>query len=388
MKILIKIAMPVLILVVAIGFASFLMMARPVAEQIPVEAPLLLVDSFEAQPVDVMINVKVSGTVTPYTETTLVSEVSGRIIRVAPGFKSGGYFSAGDIILQIDPRNHDAELKRTEAALVRARIKLSQEESLAKHERGDYERLKTVDPNQLSTSDLSFRSAQIAQAMADVVAAEAQLIKAQGDVDRTFIRMPYDGLIREKRADLGQYVNPGTPIGVMFAVDYAEVRLPLTPSQVRDLPLPTSTGGLPIPVQIKSVDAERSWSGRLVRTEGTLDPTSRTLYAIARVEDPYGIKSAIPVPEPLRIGTYVDVVIPGKRLESVFALERHMVKPGNRVWVIDEDSRIQSRVVSIAYADPKHAWIDGGLSPGERICVTPVDNPLPGTRVRVVADGA
>ena len=223
MKLLIKIAMPVLILVVAIGFASFLMMARPVAEQIPVEAPLLLVDSFEAQPVDVMINVKVSGTVTPYTETTLVSEVSGRIIRVAPGFKSGGYFSAGDIILQIDPRNHDAELKRTEAALVRARIKLSQEESLAKHERGDYERLKTVDPNQLSTSDLSFRSAQIAQAMADVVAAEAQLIKAQGDVDRTFIRMPYDGLIREKRADLGQYVNPGTPIGVMFAVDYAEV---------------------------------------------------------------------------------------------------------------------------------------------------------------------
>ena len=164
MKLLIKIAMPVLILVVAIGFASFLMMARPVAEQIPVEAPLLLVDSFEAQPVDVMINVKVSGTVTPYTETTLVSEVSGRIIRVAPGFKSGGYFSAGDIILQIDPRNHDAELKRTEAALVRARIKLSQEESLAKHERGDYERLKTVDPNQLSTSDLSFRSAQIAQA--------------------------------------------------------------------------------------------------------------------------------------------------------------------------------------------------------------------------------
>ena len=81
-------------------------------------------------------------------------------------------------------------------------------------------------------------------------------------------------------------------------------------------------------------------------------------------------------------------MIPGKRLESVFALERHMVKPGNRVWVIDEDSRIQSRFVSIAYADPKHAWIDGGLSPGERICVTPVDNPLPGTRVRVVADGA
>ena len=78
MKLLIRIAMPVLILVVAIGFASFLMMARPVAEQIPVEPPLLLVDSFEAQPVDVMINVKVSGTVTPYTETTLVSEVSGK----------------------------------------------------------------------------------------------------------------------------------------------------------------------------------------------------------------------------------------------------------------------------------------------------------------------
>lgn len=388
MKLLVKIVMPVIVLFGALAVASFLMVSRPAAEQITVEPPLLLVDSFEVYPADVMVEVTTSGTVTPYTETSLVSEVAGRIIRVAPGFKSGGYFSAGDIILQIDPRNHDAELRRAEAALVRTRIKLSQEESLAEHERGDFERLKSVDPNKLSTSDLSFRSAQIAQAMADVVAAEAQVIKAQGDVDRTFIRMPYDGLIREKHAGLGQYVNPGTPLGVLFAVDYAEVRLPLTPSQVRELPLPTATGGKPIPVEVRAVDAGRTWSGRLVRTEGTLDPNSRTLYAVARVEDPYGIKSAIPVPKPLRIGTYVDVVIPGKRLESVFALERHIVKPGNRVWVIDEDSRIQSRVVSIAYADAQHAWIDGGLVPGERICITPVDNPLPGTRVRVVADGA
>jgi RND family efflux transporter MFP subunit len=383
MNLVIKIALPIAIVLSATTIAWILIVNKPQASQKPSEPPTLLVNSFVVEPEDVAISVTVSGTVEPHTETTLVSEVAGRIIEVSPTFLNGGFFNAGDVILRIDPRNHIAELKRTEAALVRARTQLAQEESLAKYERGDFEELKSTNPN-VNTSDLSFRRTQLARAMADVVAAEAQVIRASGDVDRAEIHMPYAGIERQKRAELGQFVNPGTPLAVVFAIDFAEVRLPLSTVQVKKLALPNFqvVGSEAVQVTI-SGDSNKVWRGEIVRTEGVLDARSRILYAIARVQDPYGFMSGEDV-EPLRIGTFVDVSIPGKSLPNVFTLERHMLKPGNKVWIIDDESRIRARTVTLAYADAQHAYISTGLIAGDRICVTPIDNPLPGTLVRVV----
>ncbi len=386
MKYLIKVALPALILIGAVSIAWMMIANRPVANQKPAEPPTLLVNSFIAESADAPISISISGTIAPHTETTLVSEVAGRITEVSPAFLNGGFFRKGDVLLRIDPRNHEAELKRAQASLVRARMQLAQEQSLADYERGDFEKLKSVSPDALATSDLTFRAAKLAQVMADVVGAEAQVIRAQGDLDRTEIRMPYDGLVREKRADLGQFVNPGTPLGVMFAIDYAEVRLPLSPTQARELPLPGyQVDGETTPVLISAVDSEQTWDGNLVRTEGVLDEKSRTLYVIARVEDPYGFVAQRDM-EPLRIGAFVDVTIPGRVLTDVVTVDRHMLKPGNRIWIIDDEMRIQHRKVTVAYADSQHAYIESGLTSGDRVCITPIDNPLPGTRVRIVED--
>lgn len=382
----VKMGVPFLILGGAIVISWGMVASKPKAAQTAVEQPIILVNSFVVSKSDVPIRVSVSGTVEPHTETTLVAEVAGSIIEVSPGFMNGGFFKKGEVIIKIDPRNHVAELKRAEATLVKARTQLSQEQSLADYERGEFEKLKQVSDTVPEISELSFRKAKLAQATADVVAAEAQVIRAQGDVERTEIRMPYDGLIREKRADLGQYVNPGTPLSLVFAVDYAEVRLPLSPAQVSKLILPArhSMDGASTPVSVTTSDADKVWPAELVRTEGTLDTNSRTLYAIARVSDPYGYLAKSDDVEPLRIGAFVDVDIPGRVLNNVVTVERHMLKPGNRIWVIDDEMRIRPRIVEVVYADEHNAYISSGLNSGDRVCITPIDNPLPGTRVRIV----
>jgi len=385
----VKFGIPALVLLVAVSLAWIMTINRPMASQTPVEQPTLLVNSFVVQPQDVAIKISVSGTVEPHTQTTLIAEVAGRIIEVSAGFQNGGFFRRGDVLLRIDPRNHRAELKRAEAALVRARTQLAQEESLAKYERGDFEKLKSVDPGIAVSSELSFRKAQVTRAVADLVAAEAQLIRAKGDMERTEVRMPYDGLIRDKRADLGQYLNPGSPLAVIFAVDFVEVRLPLSPPQVKKIALPgphnnaVDSPDRSISVEVSIADEDNIWPAQLVRTEGVLDAKARTLIAIARVEDPYGLIAGTEV-QPLRIGTFVDVAIPGIVLSNVYSVERHMLKPGNRIWVIDDEQRIRGRTVEVAYADARFAYISKGLNPGDRVCITPIENPLPGTRVRVV----
>ncbi|HIG40594.1 MAG: efflux RND transporter periplasmic adaptor subunit [bacterium] len=388
MKYIIRIGIPALIILSAIGVSWVMVIMRPEASLKPPEPPTLLVNSFIVQPVDVSIKVIASGTVAPHTETLLVAEITGRIVEVSPVFFSGGFLNKGDVILKIDPRNHMAELKRAEAAMVRAKTQLAQEKSLAIYERGDFEQRRADNPD-IAATDLAFRKTQLTRAVAEVVAAEAQLVRANGDLDRTEIRMPYAGLIREKRANLGQYVNPGTPLSVIFAVDFVEVRLPLSAPQVKKLSLPRLRldGSNAVRVIVTTSDSSKVWAAKLVRTEGVLDLQSRTLYAIARVEDPYGYlfgEEAGEETEPLRVGSFVDVTIPGPTLRQVIPIERHMLKPGNRVWIIDDELRIRPRSVQLAYIDADMAYVSAGLEAGARVCVTPIDNPLPGTRVRIV----
>jgi RND family efflux transporter MFP subunit len=381
----VKVLMPVAIVVGAGAAASFMIATRPVARQLPVEPPVLLVESIVADAGDQAIHITVPGTVTPHTETTLISEVSGQVLEVSKHFVNGGFLRAGEVVIRIDPRNYIAEVRRAEAGLARSHTQLLQEKSLADYERGDFERLKSQDA--LSTSDLAHRRLQIAQAEAESAAADAQLVRARGDLDRTVVRMPFDGIFTAREVGLGQFVNPGVPIGVIFAIDYAEVRLPLSPRQAREVTLPgylESADAPKTPVSI-TTEAGDAWSGSLVRTEGTLDSTSRTLYAIARVDDPYGLLGTRPATAtPLRIGTYVDVTLRGRTLANVVALPRHLLKPGNQVWIIDDELRIQARSVDFDYADSRFVYVSAGIEHGDQICMTPIDNPLPGTRVRII----
>ena len=121
MKFIKVIFIPGLIVMAAIGVSSVMIMNRPGASLKVPEAPTLMVNSFTVKAEDVTIMVVASGTVSPHTETLLVSEVAGRIISVSPVFHSGGFFQKDEVILKIDPRNHLAELKLAEANLVKAK---------------------------------------------------------------------------------------------------------------------------------------------------------------------------------------------------------------------------------------------------------------------------
>ena len=65
-------------------------------------------------------------------------------------------------------------------------------------------------------------------------------MRASLNLERTQIRAPYPGRVRTKNADVGQYVNPGSPLGHIYAIDYAEVRLPVSDDQLAYLDLPLS----------------------------------------------------------------------------------------------------------------------------------------------------
>ena len=377
-----KAALPIVFLVVAGGAAYWMTLARPQVAQAPPPEPSLLVSVAVLKREPVTFTVSSQGSVSPRTETTLVSEVSGQIIEVSPAFVSGGIFKRGDVLVRIDPRIYETNLLGAEAEVARARTQVATEEALASYAQENWERLGEL-REQDQASDLTLRKPQLQQALAEQDARQADLERAQEDLRRTVIRAPYDGMVREKLADVGQFVNVGAQLASAFAVDRAEVRLPLTQHDLRFVNVEALAAGETLPVTLRAdLGAEgQSWQAEIVRSEGVFDATSRVLYVVAQVEDPYNLAGG--GSSPLRIGTFVSAEISGKAGGDFFVVPRHALARGDTLWLVDDDMRIRPRTVAVVRADERFAYIAEGFEDGERYVTIPIAQPLPGMKVRV-----
>ena len=380
-----KITLPLIILSISAAIASLLILQKEPPRTVDSERPTMLVDVVRARSGSTQVVINAQGTVVPRTQTTMVSEVAGLITEVSPAFVAGGFFSKGDLLVRIDDRNYRAEVKRAEASVAAAQTKIDQETGLAEFAKTDWERARKLLNSSKAASDLALRKPQVLEAYAQLEFAKADLEKRQGDLDRTQIRAPYDGLVREKLADIGQFVNAGSPIAATFAIDVAEIRLPLPDKELPFLELDNVVfeAGEGPKVNVSAVIGGQVnfWDGRIVRTEGVFDEKSRVLYVVAQIGDPYNRLNSRWT-QPLRMGTFVKARIAGSDLDDVVRLPRSVLRGNSRVWTVTDENTLKPVEVSIVRSDEKYVFIGSGLLDGQLICTTLLDNPLPGTPVR------
>ena len=378
--------LPVLIIVFASAAAWALVNARPEVATASIAPPALLVDVVQARRNPVTFSVQSQGSVAPRTQTNLIAEASGQIVEVSPAFVSGGFFRKDDVLVRIDPRNYESVVKRARAAVARAETQLATETATASYAKEDYARLQRLNPNTGPASALALRKPQLSAAMAELQSAQADLEKAEGDLDRTVIRAPYDGLVRQKIADVGQYVNVGSQLATTFAIDVAEVRLPVTQNDLQFLDISKLRAGLPLLAVLKAqLGGETiTWPATIARSEGVFDADTRVLYLVAQVPDPYGLQDGTEVTQsPLMMGTFVSAQIAGRAGGDLFVVPRESVYRGQTLWLVDDDSTIRPTSVNVVRADEDFFYISDGLSEGDRYCATAVEQPLPGMKVRV-----
>src|SRR6056297_1193872 len=288
----IKIGSPIAILIVTV--AGAILIARsgeePEREE-PVQAALL-VDVVQPEIKQGSFNVRARGTVSPRVETSLVSEVSGKIISMSEDFVSGGVFAEDEVLARIDPSDYETALLAADAELAAAQATLADEQARSYAAREDFRRLYG---DSREPTDLLLRLPQVARAKAAVQAQEAAVERARRNLERTRITLPFDGMIRDRSANLGQYVTAGTNLGIAFSTDRAEVRLPMSENDLAFLDLPLTEAGSNIdrPVTlIGSVAGQPTrWDARLVRTEGVVDSNTRLTYLVVEISDPYGLEA-------------------------------------------------------------------------------------------------
>jgi RND family efflux transporter MFP subunit len=401
-----RVWLPFAILGVGVLGVAALVTTRPRVEPATptVEAPLLRAVQVEPRPV--RFTVRTHGTVMPRTESELVPQVSGEVVWVSPALVSGGFFEAGQPLVRVDRRDYEADLESARAGAARAQS----EHQRASKERERQRRLadrSVASEARIDDAENAFRTAE-----ASLREAEARLDRAERDLERAELRAPYAGRVRAERVDVGQFVTRGVAIATLYAVDYAEVRLPIPDRELAyvDLPLAYrpefgSGGGAeaaatdnssPVRLRAEFAGREHVWTGRIVRTEGEIDPKSRMVHAVARVEDPYAREAGSERP-PLAVGLFVEAEILGRRVDDAVMLPRAALRrdeagpgeaagDGHFVLVVNEESRLEFRPVEVLRSERERVVIGAGLAAGEWVCVSPLRAPVDGMAVRVAGE--
>lgn len=384
MKLALKIGLPVLVLALGAYVALMIIRAKPEPEQRPPEISLPLVQVMEVESESRRLIVHAEGTVAPKTTSQLTSEVSGRVVWMSPALVAGGFFKAGEVLLRVDSRVYQLAVVRARSAVAQARLKLATEEQEATLARQEWEDLGSGRP-----TSLVLREPQINEANASLAAAEAALEHAEYDLERTRVKAPYDGRVWSETVDVGQFVAVGAALARLYGVDFAEVRLPIPDDELAYLHLPLayrgqsqSAGGPGVVLRAEFAGKRHQWTGRILRTEGEVDPRTRMVHAVAEVKDPYGRSSDRRRP-PLAVGMFVEAEIEGKWVSDVVVLPRSVLR-GDRVLVVDETDHLYYRAVEILRAERDQVLIVSGLNEGERVCVSVLQTPVNGMRVEVI----
>lgn len=360
-------------LVLAFGIASLLWATKPEAIKKPPGSSLPTV---EVQPIEYgtyTFEIPSQGLIEATRRSQLAAEVAGRIVAVSPKFHAGYQVDEGEVLLTLERTDYEAALADAKANLANAEASLASEVARAEQAERDWRKLGSGG----AAPDLVRRGPQRRSAEAMTAAAAAAVAQAESNLQRTEIRAPYASVIALTNTDLGSYLAPGALVAEIFATAPYQVRLPVSLDEAAFLPNePAELGKNPVPLSVEVAGVESKWSGRIVRTEGEIDQSSRSLYLVAEVS-PNPNEGGVP----LQPGLFVKASLASRPMTDLAPIPFAAFLDLRRVAVVDENNQLHFREVTVAHRESDIVYVSGGLAEGEKVCLTELPGMVEGLLV-------
>ncbi|WP_161603365.1 efflux RND transporter periplasmic adaptor subunit [Blastopirellula marina] len=334
----------------------------------------------ELEVVDYPVVVKTHAVVQAHNQVTLTAQVSGVVLKISSAFEVGAYFKQGEMLVEIDPSDYQTALDFAESELAAAKSELKLARLVEER------KLRLVESNAVSQGEVDAASASREQSEANVALAETGVAQAKLNLQRTKIMAPFAGRVMSKLIGVGQLAGSNSPLGEVFAIDYVEVRLPISGELREFLELPEYANDPPLPVEFRDgiqKSNETVWHGKIVRTEGMLDEDSRDLFAIARIDRPFGGETRT---APLRIGQPVIAFIEGKVLEDVIALPRGSVRQLDKIVLVNRaDQTLLPISIKSLWSDADKVIVSSSAIPkGMWLATTPMPFTPKGAKIEII----
>ena len=370
---------PILVILIGSFFAFLISVSSPKPKK-GIELPKPTPVFYEVvTKKNITLKIFTNGEVKPLNEINLISQVSGQIVEAADEFVEGGIIKAGSPLVWIDDRDYKLAVISAESRVAQASKLLEREIAESELAKNDWEELGLGE-----ASPLTLRIPQLKEAEAAEKAALADLEKAKLNLERTIVKLPFQGIIREKKTGVGQFVGAGSILATAFSTEEVLIALPLTDTELSYLGLPLAyeeekpfTG--PKVKFLSSVSNKTfEWEGRIVRTAGSIDPPTRLVYVYAEVINPYQQSP------PLAIGMFVDAIINGKTIKDGYLVPNSAVNNNSNIYAIDKNDNLEIREIEILGTDRDYVIIKGEINEGERVVVSPLNNAKTGMSLKPI----
>jgi RND family efflux transporter MFP subunit len=323
------------------------------------------VEVFTITATNQQLNIVSQAVVSSRREVLLASEVAGKVNEVSPQWKRGGSVKENEVLLRLDAADFTATRARMESMLAQAQENLALESAQAEMAIREWQRVSKDE-----ASPLTRRDPQINRARALLASAQADLEKAKRDEERTILRAPFAGRVRQSNVELGSYLAPGFTVGELYADDDLELHIP---ASLEDFPFLAKQGRFKIEAMMGK--ETQSWDAEIVRFDGEIDRKSNSARIIAKIL-PNG-KIYPPV------GLFVRTLLPTAPINDLTKIPRSGLHEESSVLVVRDTSTIHVQPIQIIRADQNDLYVKG-LKTGDRICVTRLQVALEGMEVEVL----
>jgi RND family efflux transporter MFP subunit len=350
----IKLIIPLGVLIAAILLAMLMVGSREELKPGNAAQPVPLVQAVAVTLSEVPITIVAYGNVTSRYELDLASEVTGRVVWVAPEFEPGEIVAAGTVLLRIDPVNYQLALAQARAALATANIALADAKALK-------------------------RQAAIGEGELNIEAARQRIVKAEQDLAYTEIKAPFAAVIDKQIAELGQFVSTGQPVARLLSSEMAQVTLPLTPSEAGFVELSIGT---PVLLRAQIGAQQQQWQATLARVEARVDQQSRVTPVVVEVNSPYDTSVH---PHRLPLGLFVEATLPGRPVRDAVRLPGSVLHADDSVFVA-VDNVLQRKFVNVIQRGGDNVVINGGLESGDKVVTTRLELMFEGMKVELSDD--
>ena len=307
----------------------------------------------------------------------LASRVAGQLERFGDGVLPGRVVEEGAPVAYIDQADLRLALEDAEAQLSNAQAQLALENAEQQRARSEYESF----GRQLSEErrSLVLREPQLRQAQAQLTQARVIRDQAALNLERATLTAPWKAMVQERLVGAGSLLSQGTEVLNLVGVEQFWVRASL-PGDALEWLAPGSQ------VMLTS----RGWpegatrDGTLVSILPNLEESGLQAQLLITVHDPLALETDGPA---LRLGDVMRVAFQTLAQEDLIALPSSALRPGERVWWVDDENRLRSTTVSLAYRGEDEALVRSGLQAGQRVVISGLAQPREGQQVRVRSRG-
>ena len=218
---------------------------------------------------------------------------------------------------------------------------------------------------------------------------------------RTVLQAPFNAIVTEKSVDIGQVIGPGSKVATLVDSDTFWVGVSVPVDQLPWISIPNvngKEGSKALVIQHIGDDVESSYSGRVLRLLGGVDPNGKMARLIIEVANPLkpvkksrgkskaesesNTQTSDPV-FPLLLDSHVKVEIDGPELYDVCEIPRHAMRKGDNVWVMSKDNKLAVKKVKVLWTRQQRAFVRGDLHSGDDVITSRIETPVEGMDLKL-----